>query len=57
MIRETITLTQKEQRRVHILTQVQHGAVQAHEAARLLGLSYATCDDSLRVCVSRASRP
>jgi threonine dehydrogenase-like Zn-dependent dehydrogenase len=39
MTRETLTLTQKEQHRVHILTQVQHGAVQAHEAARLLGLS------------------
>lgn len=39
MMRETITLTQKEQHRVHLLTQVQHGTLEAGVAAQLLGLS------------------
>ena len=39
MTRETITLTQKEQHRVHLLTQVQQGALRAGAAAQLLGLS------------------
>ena len=39
MTRETITLTQKEQHRVHLLTQVQQGTLQAGAAAQLLGLS------------------
>jgi len=39
MTRETMTLTQKEQHRVHLLTRVQHGALQAGAAAQLLGLS------------------
>ncbi len=39
MIRETITLTQKEQHRVHVLARVQHGVLRAKEAALLLGLS------------------
>jgi CRP-like cAMP-binding protein len=39
MHRETITLTQQEQQRVHLLTQVQHGTLQAGAAAQLLGLS------------------
>lgn len=38
-MRETITLTQKEQHRVHLLTQVQQGTLQAGVAAQLLGLS------------------
>src|SRR6516225_9960067 len=39
MIRETITLNQKEQHRVHILTRLQGGILRAAEAASLLGLS------------------
>src|SRR3989337_3203824 len=39
MIRETITVTQKEHHRVHLLTRVQHGTLQAGAAAQLLGLS------------------
>ena len=39
MLRETITLTQKEQQRVHVLARVQHGILGAKEAASLLGLS------------------
>ena len=39
MLRETITLTQKEQHRVHVLARVQHGILGAKEAASLLGLS------------------
>src|SRR3990170_1102625 len=39
MIRETITLTQKEQHRAHVLARVQHGVLPATEAAVLLGLS------------------
>ncbi|MDI6773009.1 MAG: helix-turn-helix domain-containing protein [bacterium] len=39
MTRETITLTQKEQHRVHLLTQVQQGTLQAVAAAQLLDLS------------------
>jgi len=39
MTRETITLTQKEQQRTQVLTQVQHRALDAGEAAQLLGLS------------------
>jgi transposase len=39
MTRETITLTQKEQHRVHLLTQVQQGILRAGTAALLLDLS------------------
>src|SRR4030067_1179013 len=39
MIRETITLTPKEQHRAHVLARVQHGVLPATEAAVLLGLS------------------
>jgi transposase len=39
MTRETITLTQQEQQRVHVLTQVKHGALTAGAAAQLLELS------------------
>lgn len=39
MPREMVTLTQKEQHRVHVLTQVQHGALVASAAATLLALS------------------
>ncbi len=39
MLRETITLTQKEQHRVHVLARVQHDILGAKEAASLLGLS------------------
>jgi transposase len=39
MTRETITLTQQEQQRVHVITQVQHGALTAGAATQLLGLS------------------
>ncbi|HXX36617.1 MAG TPA: ISNCY family transposase [bacterium] len=39
MSRETITLTQKEQQRVQVVTQVQHGALSVAEAVTLLGLS------------------
>ena len=39
MPREMVTLTQKEQHRVHVLTQVQHGTLAASAAATLLALS------------------
>ncbi len=39
MTRETITLTHKEQHRVHVLARVQHGVLRTTEAAVLLGLS------------------
>ena len=39
MHRETVTLTQTEQRRVHVLARVQHGILGAKEAAALLGFS------------------
>src|SRR3990170_1502573 len=39
MIRETITLTPKEQHRAHVVARVQHGVLPATEAAVLLGLS------------------
>jgi len=39
MIRETITLTQEEHHRAHLLSRVHVGALRAAEAARLLGVS------------------
>jgi len=39
MNRETITLTQKEHHRLHVLSRVHDGVLRAREAARLLGLS------------------
>ncbi len=39
MNRETITLTQKEQQRAHVLTRLQAGTVTAEIASQLLGLS------------------
>jgi transposase len=39
MTRETITLTQQEQQRAQVLTQVQHGLLSMLQAAPLLGLS------------------
>lgn len=39
MTRETITLTQREYQRLHVLSRVHDGVLHAREAARLLGLS------------------
>src|SRR2546428_6911648 len=43
MTRETITLTQAEQRRVIVLTQVREQRIDAARAAALLGLSLRHC--------------
>ena len=43
MTRETITLTQVEQRRVIVLTQVREQRIDARHAAALLGLSLRHC--------------